>query len=289
MKNILISATVALLISLGTYHYVEPQNSAQAADQQESAFERVLRTNTLRCGYWNWSPLFSVDGNTKELGGIFYEYTNAIGEVLDINIEWVEELGFADFYLAIQSGKIDAMCAGVWPLAPRAKVMEFTDPIFYIPMHFYTRKGDTRFDNNIDAINSPDVKISTMDGLVAHGILKQSYSNADIKSITELNTVSDLYEMLTTGKVDVTLNDVFTTNEYTKNNPNTLHKVAHTHPFSQFGNTIAVNKDEMKLKRLLDFATRQLQASGVVEKIIQKYESEKGFIYRPTYRYREGS
>jgi len=61
---------------------------ALAADKEkESAFDRVMRTKTLRCGYTIYPPFFSKDPNTGEFSGLFHDFTEQIGKELGIKIE----------------------------------------------------------------------------------------------------------------------------------------------------------------------------------------------------------
>ena len=62
------------------------------AAPSESAFDRVMRTNTLRCGYWNWAPLFSVDTATEQQSGIFYDLMAYIGPAMGLKVEWTKEV-----------------------------------------------------------------------------------------------------------------------------------------------------------------------------------------------------
>lgn len=114
----------------------------------ESVYDRVMRTGTIRCGYWSWEPLFVVDTNTKKMSGIFKDVMDEVARVSELKIEWSREVTFADLVSDLNTGKIDALCAGVWPSPLRAKYIEFTSPIFFISMNAYKKAGDKRFDNN---------------------------------------------------------------------------------------------------------------------------------------------
>jgi len=61
------------------------------------------------------------------------------------------EIGLADFPAALESGRIDAMCSGVFHSSERARVMDFVEPPYYFPFFAFSRKGDARFEK----INNP--------------------------------------------------------------------------------------------------------------------------------------
>ena len=54
---------------------------------------------------------------------------------------------------ALQSGRIDAMCATIWATPQRGKFIGFTRPLFYSTVEAIARADDGRFDNNLAAIN----------------------------------------------------------------------------------------------------------------------------------------
>jgi ABC-type amino acid transport substrate-binding protein len=65
-----------------------------AEEGKESAFDRILRTQTIRCGYVVYPPSIIKDPNTGRLSGIFYDITEKMGERLNLKIEWTEEVVF---------------------------------------------------------------------------------------------------------------------------------------------------------------------------------------------------
>lgn len=245
-------------------------NIAHAADKQ-SAYDRVMTTNTLRCGYWPWPPLMSVDPNTKMLSGLFKDYMEEVGRVLALNIEWVET-PLSGFLQDLQYDRVDALCAGILPVPAASRTVDFTTPVFYTPMHVYVRSGDTRFDQNLDTLNNEAITLVSKDGLAAAEIIPVDFPKAKKSMLTDLNPNTDIFEDVKTKKADATLMDILTAQEYMKANPGVLRQVPYKNPVRVFGQTVAVKKDEAKLKRSIDIATEQLLANGSIEKILDKYE-----------------
>ncbi len=278
IHSTLVSLFVAALSVMLTLHWLGDQKPQ--TQKQETVLDRVLRTNTLRCGYWQWPPLTSRDQVTGEMSGVFYEYVNELGNILNLEIEWVKDTGFTDFVLDLEFDRIDAMCAGVWPIAPRPRAMDFTGPIFYIPLNIYVRADDNRFDYQDGLLNDENITFVSMDGLVGDILINQKYPYAEKLILTESNTVPELFLNVANGKADATINDVFTAHNYMVNNPGKLRKVPLEAPVLFFGNTIAVKKGEEGLVRMLDQATKQLHYNGYVEELIQRYENTPGALLR---------
>lgn len=47
--------------------------SVQAKDAHETAYDRIMRTGVIRCGYIPYAPGLTKDLKTGEFGGIFYD------------------------------------------------------------------------------------------------------------------------------------------------------------------------------------------------------------------------
>ncbi|HOO50986.1 MAG TPA: hypothetical protein PLK94_06835, partial [Alphaproteobacteria bacterium] len=64
-----------------------------AENAKETAYERVIRTGTLRCGYLTYPPLLMKDLKTGEMSGVAHDIMTEIGKRLSLDIEWTEEVG----------------------------------------------------------------------------------------------------------------------------------------------------------------------------------------------------
>ena len=244
--------------------------------RKESAYERVMRTNTLRCGYAIWEPGFSIDLKTGKPAGIYYDFFETIGQHTGLKMEWVGEIGWGDYPAALNSGRIDAMCFGAWPKANLAREILFSEPTYYLPIYAYVRKGDARFDHAVEKINSPSVTISTMDSELSSELARTRFPRAKTFSIPENSAASMLLLNVAAGKADVT--DAYHGDAYMKANPDTIKVVPLEHPLRLFGHTIPVAKNEYSLLALLNAATDEIIDSGEFEAIVHKYEPTPGVL-----------
>ena len=261
------------------------QNFRQTETNKESAYDRVMRTQTIRCGYTMWPPLLIKDSNTGALSGTIHDYVEALGEALHLKVVWTEEVGWGDFPAALGAGRIDAFCAGAWPTAARARQADFVIPTTYQGMYAYTRPDDHRFDNNIGAINDPSVTIATMDGEVSALIAASDFPKAKTIQLPSLASSSDALNNVAMGKADVTLTDPITAGQYDANNPGKIRRIPTKTPLRVLGNPLVIPQGEDKLRRMLDTATEELLASGQIEKIIVKYEQYPGTLLRAAPKY----
>lgn len=265
MRNILFILLLILTTAPASY----------AADN-ETVYERVMRTQTLRCGYGQWDPYITKDPNTGEFSGIFYDYVNELGKALSLKIEWTEETDWGTFGQALNSERIDAFCLGVWQNASRAREMDFIRPIFYSTINTYARADDSRFDKNINLINSEKVTVATVDGEMGGIITASDFPKAKTAAAPQMAGQASLMQNIATGKADIAFTDPATAAQFMKANPNKVKAVPSGKAIRVFGNTIAIKKDEYPLKAMLDSATIELLQSGQIEKIIKKYEKNTG-------------
>jgi ABC-type amino acid transport substrate-binding protein len=134
------------------------------ATDKESAYDRVMRTGTIKCGYFLYPPVLMKDPNSGKFSGIFYDYIEALAKNLSLKVDWAEEIGLADYPAALESGRIDAYCAGTWIRGSRARVHDYIEPLYYLPLYVYVRKDDHRFDKNPHILNDPQYTLAILEG-----------------------------------------------------------------------------------------------------------------------------
>ena len=237
----------------------------------ESAYDRVMRTQTIRCGYVIWTPFLVKDPNSGQLSGLFYDYVEALGKALSLKIEWAEEVGWGDFPAALNSGRIDAMCGGSWANSTRAREIDFVQPIIYQQSFAWVREGDARFDNNIAAINDPSVKVIFVEGSTQAVIAAHDFPKAQAVPLPDMTSLADTLVSLADGKADVGLVSTEAGYQYTLNNPGKVRRVQAKTPLRVFGNSVALPGGEERLRRMLDNSTNELLASGQIEKLVDTY------------------
>jgi polar amino acid transport system substrate-binding protein len=163
-----------------------------AADQKESAYDRVVRTGTIRCGYGISPPALVQDPNTKVVSGLDYDIWQEIGRELGLKIEFTEEAGWGNFIEGLRSHRYDAFCSEMWADPGRAKFLSLSIPVMYSSLYIYARADDTRFDGNLERVNAPDVTIPAIEGDVSVALAQNRFPNAKIFYLPQTGTVSDI-------------------------------------------------------------------------------------------------
>jgi polar amino acid transport system substrate-binding protein len=247
------------------------------ADTKETAYERVLRTGTLRCGYGIFEPQTMKDPNTGAFTGAFVDVMQGLGKELNIKIEYTEEVDWGQIAEALSSGRIDAFCPGMWGTAKRGAHIAFTTPVYYSTLEAFVRADDKRFDNNKAAINDPSVTISMNEGDVSEEIADRFFPKAKRFAKGAVSGEAFLLMNVAAKKADVTFTAPSIAATYMRNNPNSLRQVPFDTPILVYPNVIGVDIHEHELVSMLNAGITQLENNGLIGEILAKYPDGKFF------------
>ncbi|MES3032243.1 MAG: transporter substrate-binding domain-containing protein [Patescibacteria group bacterium] len=272
-------AVLALIISCQP-RTTSKQNSAQPA------FDRVINTKTIKVGYISYPPSLIKDPNSGKITGIFHDVLAEIGRRADLKIEFVEEVTWGTMIEAVNSGRVDLICTGLWPNSTRAKFADFTDPIYFSPIKAYVKAGDKTFDNNLGKANAPQFKIATVDGEMTSIIAKTDFPNASVDSLPQSTDVSQVLLEVASGKATLTFVEPAVMRDYLDKNPDALREVSGVPPVRVFPNVLMVAKGESKLVSFLNTAINELANTGFIDGTINQYEKSPGLFLRRSLPYR---
>lgn len=248
-------------------------------------YERIRATKTLRAGYITYPPAVVRDPATGKLSGTFVETLERAAENLGWKVEWTEEVGWGSQVEGLQAERYDIIGSPVWANPTRAQVTTLSRPVYYSGIGIYVRKGDKRFANKA-AINSKNVKIATIDGETGDLIARSQFPNAQRVSLPQMADISEMLLQLTTRKADVAFAEPFFGSAFLKANPGSITNVAEVAPIKTLGNCYMMKAGELQLKQALDIAVEDLQNSGFVDAVLDKYEPSPNTFYRVAQPYR---
>lgn len=251
----------------------------------ESRLTQVIKSGEIRASYLIYSPYFRKDPNTGELSGIFHDLMEEIGKKAGLRINWVEEVGYENIFAGLDSGRYDVFAGGLWPSTSRAKAGSFSIPVFFSVIKAWGRADETRF-ANLSAINSPDVRIATIDGAMEDIIAQADFPKATRVSLPQLSPFTQNLLNITSGKADVTFAEPGIVSEFLATNPGTLKELAPDRPLRIFGNSLVIKRGDFEFQEFLDVALAELLYSGLVDKILKKYEPGPGVFPRAALPYR---
>ncbi|MGE0251322.1 MAG: substrate-binding periplasmic protein [Dongiaceae bacterium] len=277
------TASVAAPVAAITSALVSPYpNSIR---KEEAAVERILRTGIIRAGYIIYEPAFTKDPNTNQLSGFVFDLAEKIAANLKLRIEWVEEVSFGTALSGLETGRYDFVASPFWPNAIRARLADFCQPIFYSAIGVFVQQNDNRF-NDLERINDPTVRISTIDGEMAAMLASERFPNAAQFSLPQSADISLMLLNVVLGKADVAITEVALANQFIKKNPGKLKNIAAYRPLQVFPNVFPVKRSETGLQNMINVALEELLNSGYVDQLLDAAEPNKGDYYRVALPYR---
>jgi ABC-type amino acid transport substrate-binding protein len=281
--TIFISVVLSVIISLATAP--EPPKSQDTAPKHtDSLRQTVLDRGVLRCGYFAESPNFMPKSGRTGFEGISHDVVFLLMSAINVKVDWAEEVSFDTMIEGLQNGRYDAVCSGVWPNAWRAKTVDFSMPYYYTAVGAYVRADDPRFDQDLSAINSRDVRISVIDGEMAQFIAAEDFPKAAWYSLPPMSSPTESLLGVATRKADVAfvltpLGDAVMARENLKN-------AAVQKPWRVFGNTIMFRPGEADFKNMVDTLIRENLQNGRIDQILDSYEKTPGAFKRVLLPYR---
>lgn len=277
-KNLVISAILGgLLVLLGGY--ILFPGSEGSRGRQATAFDRVMATKTLRCGYVIVAPLLVKDPATGQLSGPIYDIVSQIGETLNLKIDWVEETVYPLQIEGLRTRRFDMSCSHVYLRPNLMPHVEFTQPYYYIPVYAIQRKGETRF-RKTENINQPGVTVGAVDGTIPALIAAEDFQKAKLYSLPDHTDYSDNLLAVATRKSDLTFVDPLIFQAFDVHNPGQLEINRSIPPLRTYATLFIVGKGEHDLASMISSATRYLLDNGQIEKIIRSHEPVPGMFFR---------
>lgn len=283
MKHI----ALTLLVALGLVLLFSGQ-TVWAGDKEkaQNTYERVMKSGKIRCGYIVWPPEFIKDVNTGEYSGLSYDLVTEAAKRLNLEVEWTAEVNFQTMTAGLDANHYDMLCFSLYRYTQQAKRLDFTTPLFYSGTGIYVRTDDNRFDNDLSAINSPDITLSTMDGEMSQFIAQDDFPNAKTVSLPQLADYSQLLMNVKTKKADVAFVNELVADNFMRSNPGVLKNIAKASPIRVFSHGFAFSKGEYDFGRMMDITLEEMQDHGIVDKILDKYDSDEKVYLRVAKPYR---
>ncbi|MDD5587289.1 MAG: transporter substrate-binding domain-containing protein [Alphaproteobacteria bacterium] len=237
----------------------------------QSAYDRVLKTRTIRCAYMLWPQFFERDPNTGAFSGYEYEMMEAVAQSLGIKVEWTAEIAVGTQIESLLAGKADAVCGGETTIMTNAALqLAYTEPFAYFPVYAYVRADDARFTDNNERVNAEDVKVSAIDGDISREILSRSYTRAIPVPLPQLADGSQMMLDVMAHKADVVLNDDLSMTAFQKNNPGKLRKLS-DQAIVVIPATFSALRTEMPLVDMLSQGIKNIRDRGIEALINGKY------------------
>ena len=250
-------------------------------DSNNSLYNRVMKQGKIRCGYVIYDPGCLKDPNTGRLSGIGVDTLELVANKLGLTVEWTEEVGWGSMIEGLQTNRYDMVATPIWTNANRAKIVDFSKPLFYSPIYAYVKSGERRLSaSNLETLNSQSYSIATVDGETSEIIAREDFPKAKTMSLPQLSDVAQLLLTVSSGKANVAFAEPAVVAGFLKNNPESIQIIHTERPIRIFANCWMFGRGQVEFKSMIDTVLDQLANSGALDRIISQYEPAQNTLYR---------
>lgn len=209
-----------------------------------------------------WAP-WTYHDETGDLVGFDTEVGQAIADKLGVEAEFVEG-EWDGLFTGLDGGKFDCIINGVEITDERSEKYDFTTPYAYI------KTGLVVAEENTDITSFEDLA-----GKQTSNSLGSTYAQIAEEygaTVQNVDTLSDTIDMVTSGRVDATLNAEVSFYDYLAEKPDAPIKiVALTDDASKVSIPLVKGDDNASLKTAIDKAIGELSADGTLSELSIKY------------------
>ena len=176
---------VSALVAIAGVRYANLAGTTELQLASQPAFDRVMKTRTLRCAYSTLPGYFmKTDPEHNITRGLVRDIVEQMGRILNLKIEWAEELSPAQAADNLAAGREDAMCFPLWPSGTQASKFDYTAPLDYMPIYAHVRADDTRFDGDLSKLNDKAMIIPVIPGGAGKIIADEDFPAAAQNALT---------------------------------------------------------------------------------------------------------
>jgi polar amino acid transport system substrate-binding protein len=227
-------ATGAIAASLAS---LAPGAFAQGST--ESAWARINRTKVLRIGAVpGQAPYYVKDPATGEWAGFMIDFGKDLAATLNAQLE-VHETTWGNAVLDLESNKID-LFFGLNPTPERAKVVDFSDPLFN---NAFVLLGKNDFTATTwESLNKPEFKVTVDQGSSHDAMITRTCPNA---TIIRLESAPTATLALQSGRADAQVLVIILALPVLKKNPSIGHIVVPS-PVQSTTTNIGFRKEDDK-------------------------------------------
>lgn len=266
MKKIFFFLTVLFLVS----------SPARAeGDIAQTAYDRVIAHNTLRCGVMLWPPYFERDLNTKQFKGFGVEFYGAMAQMLDIKIEYVE-IVIGQQVEDLKNKKIDAVCNDGPYVFSAMKFLDYTMPAYYGPIYVFVGADNSTL-KSVEDLNKQSVRFIGMDGDISSDLVSRRFPDATLLSLPATSDAASLMLHVATGKADALYIDPAPVKAFNATNKSGLKMIMKDSPVV-YPVGISVAKGEQELLNMLNYGIAALWNTNGALPILRKYDPDGGLI-----------
>lgn len=203
------------LIALGALALLGVCQPSQAQTSTPSALQEIKSRGTLRVGWGVLYPYMYRDPKTNELAGFAVDFMNAMGQALNVKVEFVED-NWSTMIAGLQADKFDVTLPALAITLPRAEVITYTRPIARQPLGLLVKSADAGKYKSWRDLDKPDIRITTTLGSNVDLYTTRLFKKAQI---IRVKGGPDSIAQVLGGKADAWANSIESFNMIVKEQP----------------------------------------------------------------------
>jgi ABC-type amino acid transport substrate-binding protein len=261
-----------IVASLAT---ISCQPKATISSRAIDTYDRVMASGKIRYGYLEWPPVLQRDANTHEFSGVGVDVITEIAKRLQLKISWDEEVGPATAAESVKSGCVDMMCLPVIITMPRAKVVDFSNPVMFGRFYPWV-KQDAQISAH-ENMNQDRYTFVYIDGTAAMSMTEKLFPKTKHLSLVENSPTSDLFSSVMGGKADAVYADTSNALTFAKHNPGKIRPIENPVTSLSLPWAFMVAQDNYRFVRIVNLVLEDMRYDGTLVKIMQKNHAEDYF------------
>jgi polar amino acid transport system substrate-binding protein len=235
-----------------------------ATPLQARTLDDIIKSGTVRVGVNATLPPLGKYNDQNEVVGLDVDYAAEIAKKLGVKLE-VVPVGSPDRIPFVTSGRVDFVMGGMTRNSERAKVIDFTLPVYTEGLGVLTTDGRTP--KAWSDLNNPDVKLVQVRGTTPIDFIKQNLPQAQV---TLLDNYPDVVRALAQGRGNTLIDVIDYVGDYMKDYKDVKWTVT-SMPVDVDYDCLGVAKNSTGLKDWLNVAVFELERSGKRAELWKKW------------------
>lgn len=234
-------------------------SSSQVGDTLQQVKQRGTLVVGMSCDYPPYEFTTKQDGKTKYVG-FEVELAKQFAKDLGVKLE-IKNMDFDSLLVALETGKVDCVIAGLNATAERKKSVDFSNVYYTGDNYFLVNKADKSQYTSIKDFKGKT--IGAQNGTTQYTIIKDDIPGAHVKGLAKL---TQLVLALQSHKVDAVLCDAATARAYASNNHD-LAAVKAKFSFHMPGTAMAFKKGDSSLLNAGNQTIKKVKEKDLINKV----------------------
>ena len=273
MCNLLRRTTRRGMLSLLAGLLVLLPLGADAREKSQSpVLDRISKTGTLRVGMSGNQPPFNFVSREGKMIGMDVDLAGLLATALDVDLEIVD-MPFGRLLESLESGKIDLVLSGMTATLPRNMRAAFVAP-YHITGKSLLARSETIAALGKEDLSQTELKVAALEGSTSQTFVERVAPNV---ALTKTENYDDAIDLLLANKVDLFVADASIIMISMMRWPD-AGLVAADQPLTIEPIGVAVPASDPLLLNLVQNYMRAMEASGVLEKLNQKWFQDGSWL-----------